>query len=75
MTQKRSYQHRKAQRQVKKLEGNECQVCGTTEKPEGHHLIPYSEDGSASTHNMITMCQSCHRKYHQGELNIDIRRF
>ncbi|MDD1428613.1 HNH endonuclease [Dolichospermum sp. ST_sed9] len=51
-------------------------VCGKiTQKAHGHHLIPYSEGGEADLQNMITFCPECHRKYHSGELNIDIDRF
>ena len=51
-------------------------LCGKiTQKAHGHHLIPYSEGGEAHLQNMITFCPECHRKYHSGELNIDIDRF
>lgn len=71
----RPSEHKKAQKQIKELQSYQCSVCGKIDKAEGHHLIPYSEGGSSDLPNMITMCQDCHRKYHRGELKIDISRF
>ena len=51
-------------------------VLGSQPKANGHHLIPYSEGGfQAAMQNMMTLCASCHTKYHNGELKIDIHRF
>ncbi|WP_204106062.1 MULTISPECIES: HNH endonuclease [Spirulina sp. CCY15215] len=76
MGQNRPYKHRKAQKEVKEYEQYQCMVCGKiSQNAQGHHLIPYSEGGSADMQNMITLCLDCHRKYHRGELNIDIYRF
>lgn len=75
MAKKRPYAHLKAQKQVKELDSYQCSVCGSQDKPEGHHLIPYSEGGEANINNMLTLCKSCHSQYHNGKLQIDIRRF
>jgi 5-methylcytosine-specific restriction endonuclease McrA len=76
MGKQRPYEHKKVQKEVKEVEGYQCMVCGKiTQKAHGHHLIPYSEGGEADLQNMITFCPECHRKYHSGELNIDIDRF
>lgn len=76
MSKNRPYEHIKEQKQVKQLEEYQCLVCGiVTQKFVGHHLIPYSEGGSADIQNMATLCQDCHIKYHSGELKINIRRF
>lgn len=73
---KRPSEHRKAQKQVKEFEGYQCLVCEVvTPDANGHHLISYSEGGSADLQNMVTLCPSCHRKYHSRELDIDIYRF
>jgi len=77
-TQKRGYAHRRAQRLVKVREAYQCLVCGKAvegRKTHGHHLIDYALDGPAHDHCMTTLCESCHKKYHQGELKIDIHRF
>ena len=74
MSKKRPYSHTKAQQEIKEIQGNICIVCWSTEKriARGHHLIPYSEDGSDHTINFVTLCDNCHKKYHAGKLNIDI---
>ena len=73
---KRSYQHIKAQKEGKKLDGFMCFFCNTVQKNNhGHHIILYSEDGTASIDNMITLCPICHREYHAGKIQIDIGRF
>ncbi len=73
---RRPSEHRKVQKEVKEFEGYQCLVCGVvTSDAHGHHLISYSEGGPADLQNMTTLCPSCHRKYHSGELDIDIYRF
>lgn len=68
--------HVKIQKYVKQVESYQCLVCGViSRKSCGHHLIPYSQGGPANLQNMTTLCESCHRKYHRGELKIDIHRF
>ena len=45
-----------------------CQVCGEQDKPlEVHHIFPQSKYNNMSwnTANLITLCQHCHRKYHE----------
>jgi len=45
-----------------------CQVCGEADKPlEIHHIFPQSKYNNISwnTANLITLCQHCHRKYHE----------
>lgn len=76
----RPKEHIKVQKEVKEVEGYQCANCGAvTEKGSGgaagHHLIQYSEGGAADLHNMITLCNDCHKKWHNRTLKIDIRRF
>jgi 5-methylcytosine-specific restriction endonuclease McrA len=80
MSKSRSNDHKKAQNEVKKLEGFRCFICGYVgeEKDgfmEGHHLIPVQAGGGSGRQNMITLCRTCHQDYHSGKLKIDIRRF
>ena len=45
-----------------------CQVCGEKEKPlEIHHIFPQSSYPHLrwNTANLITLCQKCHKKYHE----------
>ena len=73
---KRPAAHLKGQKDVKKQEGYQCQVCGLVSKSNhGHHLINYSFGGDPSINNMITLCLECHYKYHSGKLKMDVIRF
>ena len=52
---------------VKERDNHMCQVCGEKDKIlECHHIFPQSKypDLIHNTSNMITLCQKCHRKYH-----------
>ncbi|WP_413817136.1 HNH endonuclease [Pseudomonas viridiflava] len=76
MGQKRSNEHRKAQREGKELDAYMCFFCNKVDlKNHGHHIILFSEDGNGSTDNIITLCPNCHRDYHAGRIKIDIGRF
>lgn len=55
-----------------------CQKCGITEKEYGkqlsvHHIIPFitfeSYLEANKLHNLICVCEPCHRKIHSGELH------
>jgi 5-methylcytosine-specific restriction endonuclease McrA len=69
--------HTHQQKQIKEVEGNICLVCWDVngKRARGHHLIPYSEDGSSHIKNFVTLCDSCHSLYHARKLNISIYRF
>ena len=76
--QKRGCAHRRAQRLVKEREAFQCLVCGAVverQRAHGHHLIDYALSGPAHDHCMTTLCETCHAKYHRGELKVDIHRF
>ncbi|MDM8566018.1 HNH endonuclease [Candidatus Halobeggiatoa sp. HSG11] len=75
MSKNRPSSHIKVQKKIKEMEGFECAACGSFENSQGHHLIPYSEGGMPHIQNMLTLCKSCHNKYHSGKLKIDIDRF
>ena len=47
-----------------------CQICGSTDHVEGHHIMNYQYGGAASVDNIVTLCQKCHKQVHRG--NIDI---
>ena len=47
-----------------------CQICGSIERVEGHHILNYQYGGAASVDNIVTLCQKCHKQVHRG--NIDI---
>ena len=70
---KRPAHHVKAQKEGKKRDFYTCQVCGSTEKTEGHHIIDYAFGGAGVIDNIITLCHKCHQGVHKG--NIDLIKF
>lgn len=65
--------HVLVQKQGKARDLHTCQICGSTNHTEGHHLIDYSFGGAADTDNIITLCHECHTNVHKGI--IDLFRF
>jgi len=49
---------------VLERDGWHCQECGSTNNLQVHHLRPRSQLGSDIAQNLITLCVSCHRKWH-----------
>lgn len=47
-----------------------CQICGSSEEPQGHHLFDVSFGGSANAENIITLCAKHHKKIHKGLIDI-----
>ena len=50
-----------------KIRDGACVLCGEKDSQlEIHHILPISEYPSlaADCKNLITLCQKCHRKYH-----------
>ena len=46
-----------------------CQVCGKKHtRVEVHHIIYRSQGGTDDEHNLITLCEDCHSKVHNGTL-------
>ena len=48
------------------LDGYKCQMCGTTEKLEVHH-IKYDTLGNENMDDLITLCEHCHTKVHSAK--------
>lgn len=72
----RDSNHVNAQKQGKERDGYVCMICGTRcDNAQGHHMIYVSEGGPASKKNIVTLCDNCHRDYHNGILKIDIGSF
>lgn len=43
----------------------ECERQGQlTKAEEVHHIIPLSRGGTHNTDNLLTVCRSCHNKFH-----------
>jgi len=67
---KRDSSHNKVQRVGKIRDINICQACGSILLPEGHHIIDYQYGGNANINNIITLCHSCHKQVHRGNLDL-----
>lgn len=70
MSAKRSSEHQRAQRGGKERDLRTCQICGSTQNPEGHHIINHQYGGSADVDNIVTLCHVCHKEVHRGNLDI-----
>lgn len=46
---------------IEKL-GGRCQVCGSTQDLEKHHIIPLEKGGPDVPQNLIVLCRECHVK-------------
>ncbi len=42
-----------------------CEQCGGKDNLRLHHILPLSWGGLSSPDNVITLCESCHRKTHK----------
>ena len=57
----REREHCVAQKRGKERDLYTCQICGSTEKVEGHHIFNYQYGGAANIDNIVTLCQKCHK--------------
>jgi len=53
-------------RQILQRDGRRCQICGTMQNLQVHHLQLRSHAGSDQEENLITLCAACHAGVHQG---------
>ncbi len=67
---KRGSNHNKAQRRGKERDQYTCQVCGSTEHTEGHHIFDFAFGGAADEDNIITLCHDCHQSVHKGLIDL-----
>lgn len=70
MGKRRSTAHTKAQKAGRFRDGNTCQICGSKDHVEGHHIVDYAFGGAASANNIIALCHKHHRAVHDGKINI-----
>ncbi len=70
MSAKRSSAHIRAQKKGKIRDRYTCQVCGSKNKVEGHHIIDHQFLGAAAIDNIISLCHNCHKAVHNGKLNL-----
>ena len=66
----RGNNHRIAQYEGKERDLFTCQICGSTEHTEGHHIFDYAFGGAADSDNIITLCHNCHQGVHRGLIDL-----
>jgi 5-methylcytosine-specific restriction endonuclease McrA len=60
-----STSYTKLQRQVLERDGWRCQVCGSMQNLQVHHLKFRSQSGGDEEQNLITLCAECHARMHR----------
>lgn len=57
-------------------DNHECQYCHGKSKDNvlNVHHIESRKTGGNSPDNLITLCETCHHKYHQGEIELNLKR-
>ena len=55
----------KLHRQVLERDGWRCQVCGSMQNLQVHHLKFRSQSGGDVEQNLITLCAECHARMHR----------
>lgn len=69
------YNHYNTRQYVLHRDGYRCVCCGANKnvKLHVHHLESRKVGGNAPD-NLLTLCESCHRAYHAGRLNLPLRK-
>ena len=47
-----------------------CQLCGSYQHLQIHHLCPRSKGGDNSEANLLTLCRDCHADVHSGQMTL-----
>jgi hypothetical protein len=54
-------------------DGYQCQHCGKHQvRLEAHHLIERSHGGKDTLTNLVTLCEQCHHRLHQGKITLKV---
>jgi len=66
----------RVRREVLARDQHRCQApgCGRTRFLEVHHIVSRQKGGSNQTDNLVTLCASCHRLWHERGGGIQFRR-
>ncbi|MDA8273501.1 MAG: RNA-guided endonuclease IscB [Deltaproteobacteria bacterium] len=55
-------------------DGHKCSRCGKTNTVLNvHHIIARAGGGTDRPDNLITLCEACHKAYHEGRLELKIK--
>ena len=49
-------------RAARERDGHKCVLCGSTDRIQVHHIIPYRYSQSHNLDNLVTLCRSCHSR-------------
>ena len=60
-----SESYRELHHQVLERDGWRCQVCGSMQNLQVHHLKFRSQSGGDEEQNLITLCAECHEQMHR----------
>jgi 5-methylcytosine-specific restriction endonuclease McrA len=60
-----AHSYRELHRQVLERDGWRCQVCGSMQHQQVHHLKFRSQSGGDEELNLITLCAECHERMHR----------
>lgn len=57
-------------------DGHECQHCHGKSKDKvlNVHHIESRKTGGDAPNNLVTLCETCHKKYHEGKITLHIKR-
>ena len=58
-------------------DGHKCQHCGGKSKDKilnVHHVISRTDGGTNKPDNLITLCEKCHKDYHAGKIELNIKK-
>jgi 5-methylcytosine-specific restriction endonuclease McrA len=58
------HRYRKLHRQILQRDGWRCQMCGSMQRLQVHHIQFRSHSGSDEEQNLITLCAECHAQTH-----------
>lgn len=70
MAKNRSTAHKRAQKAGRERDLNICQICGSSDHVEGHHIIDHQFGGAALADNIISLCHKHHKDVHDGKIDI-----
>lgn len=70
MAKDRPAAHTRAQKAGRERDENICQICGSKDHVEGHHIIDYQFNGAALEDNIIALCRKHHNDVHRGKIDI-----
>lgn len=70
MAKNRSSAHTRAQKEGRERDRNTCQICGSNDHVEGHHIIDHQFSGAANIDNIISLCHKHHNDVHNGRIDI-----